>query len=132
MAKKKLVLKQLDSGCIVPTSHKLNHDGYFRKRSEGKLALYHRLVWQWVHGPIPEGHEIDHKCKNRGCCNLSHLQLLDTKAHRAKDNAGRYEHKREEARGLVARFPDKPMMWIADRIGMSFSSVCEWRREGFI
>ena len=30
MRGKPLVLKQLDNGCIVPTSHKLNKDGYFR------------------------------------------------------------------------------------------------------
>ena len=30
MRGKPLVLKKLDNGCIIPTSHKLNADGYFR------------------------------------------------------------------------------------------------------
>lgn len=30
MRGKPLILKKLDNGCIVPTSHKLNADGYFR------------------------------------------------------------------------------------------------------
>ncbi len=132
MAKKKLILNQLDSGCIVPTSHKLNSDGYFRKRSDGKLIMYHRLVWQWVHGLIPDGYEIDHVCKNRACCNISHLQMLSNAEHTVKDNAGRYEDKRQEARNLIASYPNKPMTWIADQIGISFGSVCKWRRDGHI
>lgn len=32
MRGKPLVLKQLENGCIIPTSHKLNADGYFRYR----------------------------------------------------------------------------------------------------
>lgn len=32
MRGKPLVLKQLVNGCIIPISHKLNQDGYFRCR----------------------------------------------------------------------------------------------------
>lgn len=32
MRGKPLVLKRLENGCIIPTSHKLNADGYFRCR----------------------------------------------------------------------------------------------------
>ena len=32
MRGKPLVLKRLENGCIIPTSHKLNADGYFRYR----------------------------------------------------------------------------------------------------
>lgn len=52
MRGKPLVLKQLDNGCIVPTSHKLNADGYFRYtipnkdgKGRGKHIMYHRYVW---------------------------------------------------------------------------------------
>jgi len=31
MAKKDLVLSKTETGCIVPISHKLNADGYFRE-----------------------------------------------------------------------------------------------------
>ena len=33
MRGKPLILKKLDNGCIVPTSHKLNEDGYLVCRS---------------------------------------------------------------------------------------------------
>lgn len=46
--RKEMEIVKLDNGCLVQTSHKLNHDGYFRKRvwHDGRLQLmmYHRYV----------------------------------------------------------------------------------------
>ena len=46
MRGKKLILATTESGCIIPTSHKLNADGYFRKKTNGVLEMYHRTVWK--------------------------------------------------------------------------------------
>lgn len=52
MRGKPLILKKLDNGCIVPTSHKLNADGYFRYhiphngKGRSPLVMYHRYVWE--------------------------------------------------------------------------------------
>jgi len=46
-----------------------------------KTLSSHRLAWEFVFGPIPQGLLIRHMCHNRLCCNPSHL-LLGT----AKDN----------------------------------------------
>lgn len=70
MRGKKLILEATETGCIIPTSHKLNQDGYFRKRTNGVLEMYHRTVWTKANGQIPEGFEVDHKCRNRACCNV--------------------------------------------------------------
>lgn len=37
--------------------------------------MAHRVEWEKVHGPIPDGLELDHECKNRACVNLDHLRL---------------------------------------------------------
>lgn len=41
----------------------------------GKVAL-HRIVWEAKNGPIPDGLQIDHLCRNRACCNPEHLEAV--------------------------------------------------------
>ena len=34
----------------------------------------HRIVYEQLVGPIPDGLVIDHLCRNRSCCNPAHLE----------------------------------------------------------
>jgi hypothetical protein len=38
-----------------------------------RLDRTHRVVYEMLVGPIPEGLHMDHLCRNRGCCNPDHL-----------------------------------------------------------
>ena len=49
-------------------------DGYGKVRVGGKLVSVHRLVYEQLVGPIPEGLHIDHLCNNRACVNVEHLE----------------------------------------------------------
>jgi hypothetical protein len=44
-----------------------------------KKLYVHRLVWEWNFGPIPDGVEIDHRCRNRLCVRPDHLRLVTPK-----------------------------------------------------
>lgn len=39
----------------------------------------HRIAYEEVIGPIPEGKELDHKCRNRGCVNPYHTEPVTHK-----------------------------------------------------
>lgn len=76
---------------VVPTGFCWNwiagstHDGYGRIEIAGKKKLAHRLAYEYLVGPIPEGLVIDHLCRNRACVNPDHLEPVTVKVntHRA-------------------------------------------------
>lgn len=65
----------VDDGCWEWTASK-NPAGY-GQISTGRgqpPAKAHRVLYELLVGPIPEGLTIDHLCRNRGCVNPSHLE----------------------------------------------------------
>ncbi len=44
-------------------------------RGTGNVYV-HRLVYERLVGPIPEGLHVDHLCRNRACCNPEHLEAV--------------------------------------------------------
>lgn len=52
-----------------------NSSGYGSYMVETRTAmLAHRYAYEQMVGPIPEGLEIDHLCRNRGCVRPDHLE----------------------------------------------------------
>ena len=63
-------------GCIEwPGSR--NQDGYGNRWHEGRCMKAHRVAWMEVHGPIPDGMLVLHRCDNPPCVNVEHLYLGD-------------------------------------------------------
>lgn len=61
--------------CIVWTGAK-DSDGYGNVKYCRKSAKVHRLVYEHFKGPVPDGLELDHLCRNRACCNPEHLEAV--------------------------------------------------------
>lgn len=48
--------------------------GYGQARVGGKTISVHRTAYEILVGPIPEGLQLDHLCRNRACYNPAHLE----------------------------------------------------------
>ena len=48
-------------------------------RIDGKNRLAHRVMYELVCGPIPQGLQLDHLCRNRPCFNPNHLEPVTCK-----------------------------------------------------
>lgn len=67
-----LVARQ-PSGCWNWTGY-ISGPGYGQVFHRGKSYRAHRVMYELIIGPIPEGLHIDHLCRNRACVNPSHLE----------------------------------------------------------
>jgi len=62
------------SGCWEFPSN--NGNGYGRLRHCGRMLYAHRVSYELHVGPVPEGMQIDHLCRNRRCVNPEHLDAV--------------------------------------------------------
>jgi hypothetical protein len=66
-------IRVVDSGCWEWTgAHSSN--GYGSVRVMGVTHSTHRFTYQYLVGPIPDGLQIDHLCRNKHCCHPAHLE----------------------------------------------------------
>lgn len=87
--------------------------GYGKFHWGGHLTAAHRVSYEMVFGPVPDGLWVLHHCDNRLCCNPDHL-FLGT----AADNTADMVRKGRNARG--------------ERSGMRLhpESICRGERHG--
>lgn len=50
--------------------------GYAKFSVGGRTRRAHRFAFERFVGPIPEGYEIDHLCRNRSCVNPAHMEAV--------------------------------------------------------
>lgn len=66
----------------------LSSDGYAQIRKDGAKRVAHRLLYEWLVGPIPEGLELDHLCRVTRCLRPDHLEPVTHAENVRRGRAG--------------------------------------------
>lgn len=70
------------SECILWTGAVTNRGYGQATRSQPRRKVYvHREAWENANGPIPAGRTIHHRCGQRTCLNVEHMELLTRAEH---------------------------------------------------
>lgn len=62
-----------ETGCW-PWMGFIQSNGYGKVYFDRKVRLAHRVVYELLVGPIPDGLVLDHLCRHRSCVNPAHLR----------------------------------------------------------
>jgi hypothetical protein len=83
------------NGCLIWTGALVK--GYGRVRWGGKAVYTHRLMYEALVGPIPEGMTIDHIdgiCKSTACANVEHMEVVTQGENARRGNPRHPSHSR--------------------------------------
>ena len=78
-------------GCWLWTAAK-DDNGYGRFREKGRSGpakLAHVFAYETLIGPVPEGKELDHICRNPSCVNPAHVEPVTHKVNVQRGLSGK-------------------------------------------
>lgn len=64
---------QKTDGCWLWSASRQRR-GYGTLVLQGKGRLAHRVAYELLRGPVPDGCELDHTCRNTACVNPDHVE----------------------------------------------------------
>ncbi|OZC80251.1 hypothetical protein CH274_13530 [Rhodococcus sp. 06-418-5] len=83
------------NGCWLWTGS-LNNKGYGQVGVGGRVKLAHRVAYELLIGPIPEGLQLDHVrargCEHKNCVNPSHLEPVTCQVNNSRTAAATKTH----------------------------------------
>lgn len=104
--------------------HSANGLGYGVITIKRRGWLAHRWVYEQRVGPIPDGLQLDHLCRNRRCVNPEHLEPV-TQAENTRRGLATKLTAEQVAEIRAAGGPLRPL---AERFGVDPSTICHIRK----
>lgn len=87
----------------------------------------HRAYYARVHGPIPEGYDVHHRCRNVGCVNPDHLEALHRRVHDVEHFMADKGRDFDTIQTVLADHrAGKSMRSISRDRGIPFSTIQDW------
>jgi hypothetical protein len=117
------------SGCILWVGN-TGKNGYGMLNWQNQAWLAHRLAWMEVHGRIPAGMNVLHRCDVRACINPAHL-FLGTTADNMRDLREKERIRARLTNGALAaiRSAAGSPREIAARYGVPEGVVCKIKHD---
>ena len=69
-------------------------EGYGSIKRNGRSMLAHRVMYELLVGPIPEGLQLDHLCRNHICVRPDHLEPVTGPENTRRGNSGKWQRER--------------------------------------
>ena len=91
-----------ETGCLAWQGLLGLTGGYGRISVANRDVYVHRAAWELENGPVPEGFELDHLCRNRACVNLEHLEPVTHRENVVRRFSARAQRRAEMGRRIVA------------------------------
>lgn len=116
-------LPEPNTGCVLFEGF-VNPQGYGNVKVRGVAKLTHRVTWEEVNGPIPEGAYVLHSCDTPACVNPDHLFLGNQYAN-MKDAAkkGRMRRGEEHHNAKLTEEKVRKLRDMRKNTGMSYRKL---------
>lgn len=105
---------------------KLNSGGYGAAWLDGRVRPWHRACYMVFVGPIPDGMELDHLCRNRKCGNPGHLEPVSRRENLLRGNGWSGRNARKTHCPVGHEYTDENTSWYR---GQRKCRTCHATRE---
>jgi len=114
--------------CWIWQRH-INDQGYGVIRGADRQSRAHRVVYEEMIGPIPEGLELDHLCRVRSCVNPAHLEPVTHAENMRRGNSPASVTRREQRcrRGHDLTLAES--VYVVPKTGKRLCRVCQRLRS---
>jgi hypothetical protein len=101
----------------------INQYGYGSTTVDGDTRRAHIVYYERIHGPVPEGKELHHRCENRRCVNPEHVEPLTRLEHSVISHASRRKLSDDQVRDILGCDKAISNSALARRYGIATSRV---------